>query len=36
MARKAMKIGGLYLAYEIGSTVILLAIAAYGLQIPGF
>jgi hypothetical protein len=35
MARKLMKIGGLYLAYEITSTAALAAAVAYGLHIPG-
>ncbi len=36
MARKLMKIGGLYLAYEITSTAALAAAVAYGFNIPGF
>ncbi len=36
MARKLMKIGGLYLAYEITSTAVLAAAVAYGFNIPGF
>lgn len=36
MARKVMKFGGLYLAYEIVSTAVLMTLAAYGLSFPGF
>lgn len=36
MAKTAMKFGGLYLAYEAGSTILLVAFAAYGLNFPGF
>lgn len=36
MARKVLKIGGLYLAYEVGSTLLLMVLAWYGLQLPGF
>ncbi len=36
MARKFLKIGGLYLAYEITSTAALAAAVAYGIQLPGF
>ena len=36
MASKVMKFGGLYLAYEIVSTAILMAVTAYGLNFPGF
>lgn len=35
MARKLIKIGGLYVAYEIVSTAVLAAIVAWGLGIPG-
>ena len=36
MASKLLKIGGLYLAYEITSTAALAAAIAYGFQLPGF
>jgi hypothetical protein len=36
MASKLIKVGGLYIAYEIVSTAILAAIVAWGLNIPGF
>jgi hypothetical protein len=36
MARKLLKVGGWYLAYEVGSSAVLLALAAHGVQIPGF
>jgi hypothetical protein len=36
MTSKVMKFGGLYLAYEILSTAILMTLAAYGLNFPGF
>lgn len=36
MAKAAMKFGGLYLVYEVGSTLLLFAFAAYGLNLPGF
>ncbi len=36
MAKAAMRFGGLYLAYEVGSTILLFAFAAYGLNFPGF
>ena len=35
MAKKLLKIGGLYIAYEITSTAALAAAFAYGLHIPG-
>ena len=35
MAKKLMKIGGLYIAYEITSTAALAAAIAYGIHIPG-
>jgi hypothetical protein len=35
MARKIMKVGGWYIAYEVTSTAALVALAAYGFQIPG-
>ena len=35
MAKKLMKIGGLYIAYEITSTAALAAAIAYGFHIPG-
>ena len=36
MARKLIKIGGLYVAYEIVSTAMLVALVAWGINIPGF
>jgi hypothetical protein len=36
MARKLIKIGGIYVAYEIISTAVLAAVVAWGLNIPGF
>jgi len=36
MARKLIKAGGWYLAYEVGSTAVLLALVAYGIDLPGF
>lgn len=36
MARKIMKVGGWYLAYEVTSTAAIFALAAYGIQVPGF
>jgi hypothetical protein len=36
MARKLIKIGGLYVAYEIVSTAVLVALVAWGINIPGF
>lgn len=36
MAKKIMKIGGLYIAYEITSTAALAMALAYGLRLPGF
>ncbi len=36
MARKLMTVGGLYLAYEISSTVAIAAALAYGFRLPGF
>jgi hypothetical protein len=35
MARKLIKIGGWYLAYEVGSTAVLMALVAYGIDIHG-
>ena len=35
MAKKLMKIGGLYIAYEITSTAALAAAIAYGFHLPG-
>ena len=35
MAKKLLKIGGLYIAYEITSTAALAAAIAYGIHIPG-
>lgn len=35
MAKKIMKVGGWYLAYEIGSTVMFAAIVAMGFRFPG-
>jgi hypothetical protein len=36
MARKLIKIGGWYIAYEISSTAVLGAMIACGVQVPGF
>ena len=36
MTRKLIKIGGLYVAYEIVSTAMLVALVAWGINIPGF
>ena len=36
MGRKMIKLGGWYLAYEIGSTALLMGFAANGFRIPGF
>ncbi len=35
MAKKLIKFGGFYIAYEITSTAALAAAVAYGLNIPG-
>jgi len=35
MAKKIMKVGGWYLAYEVGSTAVLAAIVAMGFRLPG-
>ena len=35
MAKKLIRIGGFYIAYEITSTAALVAAVAYGLHIPG-
>ena len=35
MARKIIKMGGWYIAYEIGSTALLMSFAANGFRIPG-
>ena len=35
MAKKLLKFGGLYIAYEITSTAALAAAIAYGIHIPG-
>ncbi len=36
MAKKIIKVGGWYIAYEISSTAALAAIVAAGFRIPGF
>ncbi len=36
MARKLVRIGGLYLAYEIISTAGILALLGWGINVPGF
>lgn len=36
MARKLIKAGGFYLAYEVTSTLALAAAVAYGINLPGF
>jgi hypothetical protein len=36
MARKIMKVGGWYIAYEIASTALLGAIVSAGLRAPFF
>jgi hypothetical protein len=36
MKSKILKLGGAYLAYEIGSTLLLFLLAARGLDIPGY
>jgi len=36
MGRKMLTFGGIYLAYEIVSSAILLAFAAYGFNLSGF
>lgn len=35
MARKLIKVGGFYVAYEITSTLALAAAVAWGLNLPG-
>jgi hypothetical protein len=35
MARKLMKIGGWYIAYEVTSTLVILALVAWGFNLPG-
>lgn len=35
MARKIITFGGWYIAYEIGSTALLMGFAANGFRIPG-
>jgi hypothetical protein len=36
MARNILKIGGWYIAYEVGSSAVLLALGAYGVRLSGF
>jgi hypothetical protein len=36
MARKLIKIGGWYIAYEISSTAVLMTLLAWGFNVPGF
>jgi hypothetical protein len=36
MAKKIMKVGKWYIAYEVTSTAAFLALAAYGIRLPGF
>lgn len=36
MAKKVIKFGGWYIAYEVGSTALLIGLASYGLRFPGF
>lgn len=36
MARKLIKFGGIYVAYEILSTAVIATVVAWGLNIPGF
>ena len=36
MARKALQFGAWYIAYEIGSTALLMGFAATGFRVPGF
>lgn len=35
MARKIIKMGSWYIAYEIGSTALLMSFAANGFRVPG-
>ena len=35
MARKVLKYGSWYIAYEIGSSALMLGFAANGFRIPG-
>lgn len=36
MAKKIMKVGKWYIAYEVTSTAAVLALAAYSFRFPGF
>lgn len=36
MAKKVLKLGGWYIAYEIASTTLVMTVVASGLKFPGF
>lgn len=36
MAKKVLKLGGWYIAYEIASTALVMTVVASGLRFPGF
>lgn len=36
MARKLIRIGGWYIAYEVSSTLAVLAVVTWGINLPGF
>ncbi len=35
MAKTLIRVGGWYIAYEIGTAAFILGLAAYGVNVPG-